>query len=92
MSSAPLYDADTTAAIEGKVPGLLGALNKADGSAALKVLENYASYDDPQAQIFVMESPSNQIPTPSQKQLQSKMMIFGGSSDDDFTEFLAAQG
>ena len=87
-----VFDADTTAAIEGKVPGLLSALNKADGSAALKVLENYASYDDPQAQIFVMESPSNQIPTPSQKQPQSKMMIFGGSSDDDFTEFLASQG
>ena len=87
-----VFDADTTAAIEGKFPGLLSALNKADGSAALKVLENYASYDDPQAQIFVMESPSNQIPTRSQKQPQSKMMIFGGSSDDDFAEFLVAQG
>lgn len=87
-----VFDADTTAAIERKVPGLLTALNKADGSDALKVLENYASYDDPQAQIFVMESPSNQIPTPLQKQPQSKMMIFGGSSDDDFTEFLASQG
>lgn len=87
-----VFDADTTAAIEDKVPGLLGALNKADGSAAIKVLENYASYDDPQAQIFVIESPSNQISTLPQKQPQSKMMIFGGGSDDDFAEFLVAQG
>ena len=87
-----VFDADTTAAIEDKVPGLLGALNKADGLAALKVLETYASYDDPQAQIFVIESPSNQISTLPQKQPQSKMMIFGGGSDDDFAEFLVAQG
>ena len=87
-----VFDADSTAAIENKVPGLLSALNKADGSAAIKVLENYASYDDPQAQIFVVESPPNQTSTPPQKQPQSKMMIFGGSSGDDFAEFLVAQG
>ena len=87
-----VIDSDSAMAIEGKFPGLLDAINTAKGKKSIEVLEDYASYDDPQAQIFVIESPSNQISTPPQKQPQSKMMIFGGSSGDDFAEFLVAQG
>ena len=87
-----MIDSDSAMAIEGKFPGLLDAINTAKGKKSIEVLEDYASYDDPQAQIFVIESPSNQISTPPQKQPTGKMMIFGGSSGDDFAEFLVAQG
>ena len=40
-----VIDADSTKALEGTFPGLLRALNKAEGKDAPKVLSQYASYD-----------------------------------------------
>lgn len=40
-----VIDADSTRALEKNYPGFLDALNKADYSGALKVLQNYASYE-----------------------------------------------
>ena len=46
-------------AIENKLPGFLGALNKADGKEALKVLANYASYEQGGSQTVIVNR--NQI-------------------------------
>lgn len=42
-----VFDADTTAALEDKYPGLLSALNKANYTESLSVLKNYTSYYNP---------------------------------------------
>jgi flagellum-specific peptidoglycan hydrolase FlgJ len=42
-----VFDADTTAALEDKYPGLLSALNKANYTESLSLLKNYTSYYNP---------------------------------------------
>ena len=54
-----VLDSDSFMAIENKLPGFLGALNKADGKEALKVLANYASYEQGGSQTVIVNR--NQI-------------------------------
>lgn len=54
-----VLDSDSFMAIESKLPGFLGALNKADGEEALKILANYASYEQGGVQTVIVNR--NQI-------------------------------
>lgn len=56
-----VLDADSTRALEGTFPGLLKALNKADGNQALAVLSSYADYEMAEVVPVVVEKP---VPVP----------------------------
>ena len=50
-----VIDSDSAMAIEGKFPGLLDAINTAKGKKSIEVLENYASYENAQTQVIIIE-------------------------------------
>ena len=52
-----VLDADSTRALEGTFPGLLKALNKADGNQALAILSSYADYEMAEVVPVVVEKP-----------------------------------
>ena len=55
-----VIDADSTNALEGKLPGFLSAINKADGKAAIDILNEYTSYDDRSEQTIIIPPPPQQ--------------------------------
>ena len=85
-----VLDSDSFMAIENKLPGLLGALNKADGEEALKVLANYASYEQGGSQTVIVNR--NQIigDMAQQKQKQQAPIVIPVASGSDATAGLYA--
>ena len=84
-----VIDADSTAAIQGTFPGLLRAINKANGNEAIEILKSYADYEMPEV-----------IPVPVVQQVQSggesygaskkspMVLVSGGKKKDSFQEIL----
>ena len=85
-----VLDSDSFMAIENKLPGFLGALNKADGKEALKVLANYASYEQGGSQTVIVNR--NQIigDMAQQKQKQQAPIVIPVASGSDATAGLYA--
>ena len=63
-----VIDADSTRALQGTFPGLLKALNKAEGRDAVNVLRSYADYET--AEVIPIPVPVSQ-PTPQQNPYQA---------------------
>ena len=57
-----VIDADSFAALQGKYPGFLAALNRAEGLKSIEVLENYASYENAQTQVIIIEKEPEEEP------------------------------
>ena len=85
-----VLDSDSFMAIENKLPGFLGALNKADGKEALKVLANYASYEQGGSQTVIVNR--NQIigDMAQQKQNQEAPIVIPVGRGSDATAGLYA--
>ena len=85
-----VLDSDSFMAIENKLPGFLGALNKADGEEALKVLANYASYEQGGSQTVIVNR--NQIigDMAQQKQKQQAPIVIPVGRGSDATAGLYA--
>ena len=88
-----IIDADSTAALLGKYPGYLSALNRAEGLKSIEVLENYASYENAQTQVIIIEKEPEEEPMEeSEGSGMSQFMTSVGQKMEDFTEFLVGQG
>ena len=87
-----VIDADSFAAIEGKYPGFLAALNRAEGLKSIEVLENYASYENAQTQVIIIEKESEEPMEESGGNGMRQFMTSVGQKMEDFTEFLVGQG
>ena len=88
-----VIDADSFAALQGKYPGFLAALNRAEGLKSIEVLENYASYENAQTQVIIIEKESEEEPMEeSGGSGMSQFMISARQKMEDFTEFLVGQG
>ena len=85
-----VLDSDSFMAIENKLPGFLGALNKADGKEALKVLANYASYEQGGSQTVIVNR--NQIigDMAQQRQNQEAPIVIPVARGSDATAGLYA--
>ena len=70
-----VIDADSTAALLGKYPGFLSALNRAEGLKSIEVLEDYAPYENAQTQVIIIEKEPEEEP----------MEESGGSGMSQFT-------
>jgi hypothetical protein len=81
-----VIDADSTRALQGTFPGLLKALNKAEGKDASKVLSQYASYDMAEVIPIPISQPVP-VPMPMGKSKQSfnqpSLVASGGGSFQD---------
>ena len=77
-----VLDSDSFMAIENKLPGFLGALNKADGKEALKVLANYASYEQGGSQTVIVNRSQIIGDMAQQKQQQAPIVIPVGRGSD----------
>ena len=88
-----IIDADSTAALLGKYPGYLSALNRAEGLKSIEVLENYASYENAQTQVIIIEKEPEEEPMEeSEGSGMSQFMTSVRQKMEDFTEFLVGQG
>ena len=88
-----VIDSDSAMAIEGKFPGLLDAINTAKGKKSIEVLENYASYENAQTQVIIIETESEEEPMEeSGGSGMSQFMTRARQKMEDFTEFLVGQG
>ena len=88
-----VIDSDSAMAIEGKFPGLLDAINTAKGKKSIQVLENYASYENAQTQVIIVEKESEEEPVEEYGGSgMSQFMISARQKMEDFTEFLVGQG
>ena len=88
-----VIDADSFEALKGKYPGFLEALNKAEGLKSIEVLENYASYENAQTQVIIVEKESEEEPAEeSGGSGMRQFMTSVGQKMEDFTEFLVGQG
>ena len=88
-----VIDADSFAALQGKYPGFLSALNRAEGLKSIEVLENYASYENAQTQVIIIETESEEEPMEeSGGSGMSQFMTRARQKMEDFTEFLVGQG
>ena len=81
-----VIDADSTRALQGTFPGLLRALNKAEGDEAIDVLRSYADYEMAEVVPVVITKP---VPVPTQMGKNKKsfnrpvMVSSGGGSFQD---------
>ena len=81
-----VIDADSTRALQGTFPGLLRALNKAEGDDAIDVLRSYADYEMAEVVPVVITKP---VPVPTQMGKSKKsfnqpvMVSSGGGSFQD---------
>lgn len=81
-----VIDADSTRALQGTFPGLLKALNKAEGDEAIDVLRSYADYEMAEVVPVVITKP---VPVPTQMGKNKKsfnqpvMVSSGGGSFQD---------
>ena len=87
-----VIDSDSAMAIEGKFPGLLDAINTAKGKKSIEVLENYASYENAQTQVIIIEKESEEPIQESGGSGMRQFMTSVGQKMEDFTEFLVGQG
>ena len=87
-----VIDADSFAALQGKYPGFLAALNRAEGLKSIEVLENYASYENAQTQVIIIEKESEEPIQESGGSGMGQFMTSVGQKMEDFTEFLVGQG
>ena len=87
-----VIDADSFAALQGKYPGFLAALNKAEGLKSIEVLENYASYENAQTQVIIIEKEPEEPVEESGGSGMRQFMSSVGHKMEDFTEFLVGQG
>ena len=79
--------------MKGKYPGFLEALNKARGLKSIEVLKNYASYENAQTQVIIIEKESEEEPMEeSGGSGMSQFMTSARQKMEDFTEFLVGQG
>jgi hypothetical protein len=82
-----VLDADSTAAIEKAVPGLLNAINKADGKSAVDALRKYASYDLPEMIPIPVPQPVQNVMGAYEKTKKAAVNIISGGMDS-FQEIL----
>tara|TARA_Y100000004_G_scaffold116799_1_gene131328 strand:+ start:2903 stop:5533 length:2631 start_codon:yes stop_codon:yes gene_type:complete len=87
-----VIDADSFAALQGKYPGFLAALNRAEGLKSIEVLENYASYENAQTQVIIIEKEPEEPVEESGGSGMRQFMTSVGQKMEDFTEFLVGQG
>ena len=85
-----VLDADSTKALEDNFPGFLDALNKADYSGALKVLRNYANYEQGGVQFIPVPIPAKSPETSNQMSTLAASQSGGGSND--WSKILYATG
>lgn len=80
-----VIDADSTAAIEGTFPGFLEAINRAKYDDAIRVLQNFASYEFGASEtIIVQDNPSESMNQEPIVAGGSGMISGGGDSYDPF--------
>ena len=85
-----VLDADSTKALEDNFPGFLHALNKADYSGALKVLRNYANYEQGGVQFIPVPIPAKSPETSNQ--MSTLAASQSGGSSNDWSKILYATG
>ena len=85
-----VLDADSTKALEDNFPGFLHALNKADYSGALKVLRNYANYEQGGVQFIPVPIPAKSPETSNQMSTLAASQSSG--SGNDWSKILYATG
>ena len=82
-----VIDADSFEALKGKYPGFLEALNKAEGLKSIEVLEDYASYENAQTQVIIVEKEPEEEPMEeSGGSGMSQFMAGGGQNKEDWSE------
>ena len=87
-----VIDSDSYMAIEGTVPGFLAALNEADGKQAVKVLENYASYEGMGGETIIVNNIQKASPSKSKSKSGGSNTIIGGGSGVSQTDITYAMG
>ena len=85
-----VLDANSTKALEDNFPGFLDALNEADYSGALKVLRNYANYEQGGVQFIPVPIPAKSPETSNQMSTLAASQSGGGSND--WSKILYATG
>ena len=82
-----VIDSDSYMAIENTLPGFLKALNNAEGKQAVKVLENYASYEGMGGETIIVNNIQKVSPSKSKSNSGGSNIIMGGSgvSQTDIT-------
>ena len=82
-----VIDSDSYMAIESTLPGFLKALNNAEGKQAVKVLENYASYEGMGGETIIVNNIQKVSPSKSKSKSGGSNIIMGGSgvSQTDIT-------
>ena len=85
-----VLDADSTKALEDNFPGFLDALNEADYSGALKVLRNYANYEQGGVQFIPVPIPAKSGETSNQ--MSTLAASQSGGSSNDWSKILYATG
>ena len=85
-----VLDANSTKALEDNFPGFLDALNEADYSGALKVLRNYANYEQGGVQFIPVPIPAKSGETSNQMSTLAASQSGGGSND--WSKILYATG
>ena len=71
-----VIDSDSYMAIEGTLPGFLAALNAADGKQAVKVLENYASYEGMGGETIIVNNIQKVSPSKSNQSLVDLILLW----------------
>ncbi len=80
-----VLDADSTAAIERKVPGLLMSLNKADADGAINILRDYAFYESGAGSEKIIPLPFPIMPESSSNKGQKTIVLSQGSGGGNRT-------
>ena len=79
-----VFDADTTAAIEKKIPGLLMSLNRADANGTINILRDYAFYESEAGSEKIIPLPFPMMTELSNKR-QKIVLLDNGSGGDNRT-------
>lgn len=79
-----VFDADTTAAIEKKIPGLLMSLNRADANGTINILRDYAFYESEAGSEKIIPLPFPMMTETSNKR-QKIVLLDNGSGGDNRT-------
>jgi len=87
-----VIDSDSYMAIESTLPGFLKALNNAEGKQAVKVLENYASYEGMGGETIIVNNIQKVSPSKSKSKSGGSNIIMGGGSGVSQTDITYAMG
>ena len=87
-----VIDSDSYMAIESTLPGFLKALNNAEGKQAVKVLENYASYEGMGGETIIVNNIQKVSPSKSKSKSGGSNIIIGGGSGVSQTDITYAMG